>query len=147
MIISLKYEIPKRAGQCQIAVHPFILDETTRSFDSLALVLQCGFMISTKWHRPATDTRYRSAVTRVSLESFSIQVRYSNVRRYRLQNNERLTLYKMLSLISSAMTVVPACSSLRVTLFCIALSNSRKPCFIPSTISPALYSLLLIIYS
>lgn len=77
MIVSLKYEIPERAGQRQIAVHPFVLDETTRCFDPLALVLQRGFMIPTKLYRLATDTSHCSAVARVSLESFSIQVRYS----------------------------------------------------------------------
>lgn len=92
MIVSLEYEIPQRAGQRQIAIHSLILDETARCFDSLALVLQCGFVISTKRHRPATDTRHRSAVARISLESFSNQVRYSNVRiAFKITNDLRYT--------------------------------------------------------
>lgn len=72
MIVPLEYEIPESTGQCQIAVHSLVLDETTRRFDTFALIIQCGLMISTQGHRPAVDTRNRSTVTRVSLQSFSI---------------------------------------------------------------------------
>lgn len=72
MVVPLKYEIPESTRQCQIAVHSLVLDETARRFDTFALILQRGLMVSTEGYGPAIDTRHRSTVTCVSLQSFSI---------------------------------------------------------------------------
>lgn len=83
------------------------------------------------------DERLRSV--RLSSENF-----YDNSNS---SKDEIHTLYRTLSLMSSAMTVVPAGSTMRVASDCIALSNWRKPCCIASTMFPALYSSVFVMYS
>lgn len=66
-IVPLKYKIPEGTRQRQIAVHSLVFDEAPCRFDTFALFLQRGLMVSTQGHRPTVNARHRSAVTCISL--------------------------------------------------------------------------------